>query len=191
MLLLTLQDLLTIQDRKVQVDIAILDFSKNWISFLMTTSCGSCSFTACMVLFWMGWSPPWRPRPNQLLLKAGVQNCPACCQAYHRLSIRPPIILVAHYWHSQHNYFVCLLIYGWLHPVPPHMLHLKPGPHSEGIDGAAVLGETWDKKFDIGSCHIMHINRSQSLVHTFIHYVARCYTIWRRQSMLGAADQRP
>ena len=73
-LLLTLQDLLTFRDRKSQVDIAILDFSC-W---------GSCSSTACTVLFWTGRPPSWRPRPNLLLLTASTLSRLECCQGCHR-----------------------------------------------------------------------------------------------------------
>ena len=59
-LLLTLQDLLTFRDRKIQIDMAILDFSKASMAY--------------KALYWNGLPPSWRPDLNQCLWKGNIPS---------------------------------------------------------------------------------------------------------------------
>ena len=163
-LLLTLQDLLTFRDRKIQVDMAILDFSKAFDTVPHDHLLGKMEFYGIQGPL-LKWTASFLKTRSQSVLVEGKYSKPAkVLSGVPQGTVLGPLLFLIHIndLPSVVTSQVRLFAYDCLMYRPVHSL----------ADQLALLalerwGDAWGMRFNAAKCEIMQVYRGHGLVHFY------------------------
>ena len=165
-LLLTLQDLLTFRDRKIQVDIAILDFSKAFDTVPHDHLLEKLQFYGMHGPL-LDWTASFLKTRTQSVVADGKHSKPAkVLSGVPQCTVLGPLLFLLHINDlpsvvtSSVRLFAddCLL-------YRPVRCAADQVALQRDLLALQRWGDTWGMRFNAGKCHIMQVHRGQPLVH--------------------------
>ena len=167
-LLITLQDLLSLRDRKVQVDVAILDFSKAFDTVPHSRLLGKLEYYGIDGVIHKWVSAFLNNREQRVVVNGSYSNPVSVDSGVPQGTVLGPLLFLLHIndlpqmVSSQTRLFAddCLL-YRPIHSRDDQVLMQRD------LDTLQEWGNTWGMRFNPSKCNIMRISRSREPITQF------------------------
>ena len=184
-LLLTLQDLLTFRDRKIQVDRAILDFSKAFDTVPHDHLLGKLHSYGMHSLL-LDWTASFLKTRTQSVVADGKHSKPArVLSGVPQSTVLGPLLFLLHIndlpsvvTSSVRHFADGCLLYRPIHCAADQVALQRD------LSALQHWGDTWGMRFNAGKCHIMQVHRGQPLVH-FYTLCGQVLSLVEEASILG------